>query len=77
MNAKEMFEQLGYIDKTKTPNEIHYLKEDDWWIIFNLTSRKIFVGYGYDSGKFSIDELKAINKQVEELGWLESENQNE
>ena len=71
MKAKEMFEELGFEYK-KSDFSISYYKEfrdydDETYILdidFRLFEKKI-------SNDFSIDMplLKAINKQVEELGW--------
>lgn len=66
-SAKEMFEELGYNVKFENNNFIHYtnlelLKEfkfhKDYKVFYIIGSKTIFG-----------DELQAINKQVEELGW--------
>lgn len=68
MSADEMFEELGYV-KTKA---------NDYWIIyknfrkdidFNLKHKTIEVGAEMKSEEVDIEELQAINKKVEELGW--------
>lgn len=73
-NAKEMFEKLGYEDIT---NEYSYDK-DYKAVYINKTYtphvRIIFVEYGTtkvidNEIDITIPLLKAINKQVEELGW--------
>ena len=82
MTAKEMFEKLGYdcieddsgISYTKLQERfdgeliistIRFLKRD---YLFSKTKQ-----YGlFGTTKFSyitLDELQAINKQVEQLGW--------
>ena len=71
MKAKEMFEELGFEYQENEIN-IKYYKEytdcyDESYILeidFRLIEKKIY-------SDFSIDMhlLKAINKQVEELGW--------
>lgn len=77
MSAKEMFEELGYekpfFEKDHT---IHYTKllyhdESGFFAKFNTVifikrDRKVEL-----SGKFKLEELKAINKQIEELHWEE------
>lgn len=73
MNAKEMFEKLGYIQKIQN-NVIYYFKEINipkryggsmfYYINFILEDKEIFI-----SRNLKIEELQAINKQVEELGW--------
>lgn len=74
MTAKEMFEKLG---REQTITEYDYYKSDiDYLdkktkqtnIFFDLEDKKIGFINIY---KITIQELKAINKQIEELGWLE------
>ena len=66
--ADEMFLELGYV-KTKA---------NEYWIIyknfrkdidFNLKHKTIEVGAEMESEEFDLQELQAINKKVEELGW--------
>lgn len=74
MTAKEMFEELGY-KEIKSDNEYNIIcyerytpKRDKEEIVFHRN--KHFATFL--NGKFSyvfIKELKAINKQIEELGW--------
>lgn len=71
MKAREMFEELGF-EYQENEITIRYFKEfrdydDDSYTLdidFRLIEKKIY-------SDFSIDMrlLKAINKQVEELGW--------
>lgn len=72
MSAKEMFEELGYevkyyIDKSQLIF-IGYTTEDkdvmDCEILFN-TKVKVFLFHNWIDEKI----YKAINKQIEELGW--------
>ena len=72
MTAQEMFEQLGYkysLDTFTlggTSRFISYEKKRGYeHIVFNLNKRII-----QTCAPLTIEELKAINKQVEELGWL-------
>ena len=85
MTADEMFEKLGYekdlhIDKKEqvwgeywTQNK--YCKR----ISFDYIDKEICVSTNYMLDKtleyeplyFNMQELQAINKKVEELGWLE------
>lgn len=74
MTAKEMFEELG---REQTITEYDYYKSDINYldkkteqtnIYFDLEDKKIGFINIY---KITIQELKAINKQVEELGWLD------
>lgn len=74
MTAKEMFEELGYKQTDKFPTYIEYLKKGKTAIIeitFDLEDKRVIkedfnTGYSY---YIKYDELQAINKQVEELGW--------
>lgn len=74
-SAKEMFEKLGY-EQHKSRYEITYnmanLKyiDDYRYIAFDKESKTIEVDDSSTEPFYlQIEELKAINKQVEELGW--------
>ena len=67
MSAKEMFEKLRYEyiqsrDKTLLKYERNGMKK----IWFDLESKDILL---VDVCHFTLKELQAINKQIEELGW--------
>ena len=66
--ALEWFEELGYeIDNTK--ESIRYFKNSTY--IWFWKDNKEFEGiFGFDSKGFNMQELQAINKKVEELGWI-------
>lgn len=75
-NAKEMFEELGYEEISK-PNTITYRlnKGYFYYICFKLNKKTVYKSKG-TCGKevassITQNELKAINKQVEELEWNE------
>lgn len=75
MNAEKMFKKLGY-KKRAFGNCIFYEKGSIMRHIiqFNLKD-KIFYSYTECGMANSIkiltaNELKAVNKQVEELGWI-------
>lgn len=66
MTAKEIFEKLGYIEKEKYLTFVEYVNEDgDRHIWFNKNNETIEV----PEDEFDVSLLKAINKQIEELGW--------
>ena len=67
MSAKEMFEELGYEYEQNDENQICICNLDcDEWLWFYL-DRKTF-----EYNEEIYRELhKAINKQIEELGWNE------
>lgn len=70
MTAKELFEELGYEVDYKNDYSLRYHNEEnDYYIYFYNYSKKIEVLHD-----ITLQELKAINKQVEELGWLDENN---
>jgi hypothetical protein len=82
MSAKEMFEKLGYARDESYDGILYskYVDENEsvnlWQIDFdkvNKTVEKSVSKAGFDmkywNSKITSEELKAINKQVEELGW--------
>lgn len=64
MTAKEMFEELGYDLVETTPYMMYYYNEENNIYIWFYNSETIEI-----VNEFTLDILKAINKQVEELGW--------
>lgn len=68
MTAKEMFEELGYTYNIGI-NYISY-KRGDSRIYFLLDFQTYEADYFINSMRVEMDELKAIYKQCEELGWL-------
>lgn len=76
MTAREMFESLGYkYSKDHDDNEmIEYYKFDGTTIDFWIREREfIALEYGEDPKSITVDEFKAIQQQLKELGWLEEE----
>ena len=72
MKAKEMFEKLGYGDYFNNGLRITYSNFDKEckMIEFDLKKKQlIFVDDSEEVFELSLEELQAINKQVEELGW--------
>ena len=83
MKAKEMFEELGYKQVEKTNYNVRYegqtgmINAYDFYIemwrreeMNDFFVRKATMQKEYVSNIFGA-ELKAINKQIEELGWNE------
>lgn len=77
--AREMFEDLGYkyhfyediCEKRKKHKNYAHIFSKDWLDIwFVLKSREIEI-VNYDNTNLSMQELKAINQMVKELGWLD------
>ena len=73
MTAKEMFAALGYVEKTENIREdavIVYGKKES---IISFDENKQVYKEGMTS-IITLDEWKAINKQIEELGWDNDES---
>ena len=78
-SAKEMFEELGY-KAINTQHSIEYIKwkgQKEQSIYFDSATKTLGI-YIYDTYDDVYDiltvdmpTLKAINKQCEELGWLD------
>lgn len=83
MNAREMFEELGYSLKVDNNNLIEYSKEDCGHtdFCFEIETKRFYSRYSFSSSILStphsitLDEFEAVQKQMEELGWVEEENQ--
>jgi len=71
-NADELFEEMGYV-KVHDKNHIYYNnRELDCTIEFDLNRRLICIGNEDNYVSYcTMQELKAINKKCEELGWLQ------
>lgn len=78
--AKEMFSKLGYEKLYKHNSYMFYEKElkknpkyenDYVHIGFEFVDKTFSKTYGDDKSAYEItmEELQAINKQIEELGW--------
>lgn len=75
MTAREMFERLGYRPNYNFKDCIRYdPKGDDdevcKYFIFNIKERTVAVGELYKSAFATMDEFKAIQQQMRELGWI-------
>ena len=80
MKAKEMFEELGYNLDTAEENSRLYCKnildkntfgyKDSEMIYFDDEYNEI---YFTNKEYLNSDELKAINQQCKELGWLDEQ----
>ena len=65
MSAREMFEKLGYDLLHNIKYQIMYYNSIyDTYIYFYKTRKHIEI-----TNEITSEELQAINKQVEELGW--------
>lgn len=70
--ADEMFDELGYKKTFTEVDNIKYYKDDDNVIYFVITHRTFHKTGEYDGmcDSITIQELQAINKKCEELGWI-------
>ena len=79
MSALEMFEQLGYKlmneDLIWKKNRILYIKDRTAisFLFITKTYYKYTYSYNVESEAITIDEHKAITKQMEELYWFNEE----
>lgn len=80
-SADEMFEELGYVKfDNKNVKEIRFIKKMNKTTMADISFHKVFKRievYFYDSEQciemtkpILTEELQAINKKVEELGWI-------
>ena len=79
MGSKEMFEKLGYyllFDASELSYRADINDKDYIQIIFHKNSKNWHIIKVIDNGDYSIvypvsmQLQKAINKQIEELGWI-------
>lgn len=77
--ADEMFKKLGYTEINSKPTYIEYLNKQDWGayerIKFEYRNKRVVRdartgSYNKMIRYITLDELKAINKKCEELGWI-------
>lgn len=75
MKAEDMFLKLGYECK-RSRQRISYTKtvyRTTTLIVFDLKAKQAYCECGMAFKIPSEEEKKAIQKQIEELGWLEKE----
>ena len=72
ITAREMFKKLGYkYNKYRDRNKmIEYRKEDSTSVLFWIKERKFSVSEYCEPKDITVDEFKAIQQQIKELGWL-------
>lgn len=81
MSAKEMFEELGYEQKLEYYRgevmRIKYVVDGNYHtqFMFDMNNKMFYSYFKTNDGSempawVEIKHLKAINKQIEELGWL-------
>lgn len=67
--ADKMFEELGYI-KYESKYNIYYTAQFGTEIAFNKKDKDVTKYWGMENQYIDMQELKAINKKCEELGWI-------
>lgn len=83
MNAREMFEELGYSLKVEHNDFIEYSKEDCGHIdfYFLIETKRFYSRYCFSPSfqstahSITLDEFEAVQKQMEELGWFEGKKE--
>lgn len=70
MKAKEMFEKLGYKFSVLGDYIIYKHEKGEKRVVFDIPMKTYNANAGIYSMHVNVKELKAINKQCEELGWL-------
>lgn len=73
MNAEEMFESLGYTLIRSDNCFISYEKNKIdalIRIVFVMKDKKFYSKYNMVAHDITMDEIKAINQQCKELGWI-------
>lgn len=68
MTAIEMFESLGY-GCHKPDEKIEYSRSVEY-IIFRVNEHEFYAGYCNEPKDITMDEFKAIQQQLKELGWI-------
>lgn len=75
MTASEMFEKLGYKRNVESKKIIYFLELEGTFyydeITFDLLEKEILIDTNFEVTNIGDYLLKAIDKQAEELGWLE------
>ena len=79
-SADKMLEELGYKQEPTQLEVLEYYKDDYNVLIFNYKHKGIWKSGAYDGmcDVITMQELKAINKKCQELGWedMNYENRN-
>ena len=69
--SEELFDDLGLYLERETPFDFELKNDDDKIIKINKERREIACFNYYDGFEYlTLEELQAINKKVDELGWV-------
>lgn len=74
--AQEMFKTLGYECRLAYQHICYVRHDNDGRIIsvvFDLKKKEFCSGYGLALRGIGVDEFLAVQKQIQELGWIEKE----
>ena len=72
--ARQIFESLGYTLTSNNSDFIKYEKFKDNDLItfvFSVSDKKFYSDYNVIAHDITIDELKAVIQQYEELDWID------
>lgn len=74
MTASEMFEKMGYERSVEREKIIYLFETEDryyYQVTFDLSEKIVVIETNFERTEIEDDLLKAIDKQAEELGWLD------
>lgn len=81
LTAREMFESLGYKYGEESDERYNYkvikYYEANTEFVFSINAREFAVSYCEEPKYITVDEFKAIQQQMKELGWIEPEQKQE
>lgn len=72
MNAREMFKSLGY-ERSKYYDRnriIQYYNEEETQFVFWIAEQEFSASEYGEPKNITVDEFKAIQQQLKELGWI-------
>lgn len=73
MTAEQMFEKLGYKRRADIDVIVYFQKFGLLYfkIMFDLSEKIVDIDTNFERTEIEDDLLKAIDKQAEELGWIQ------
>lgn len=69
--AEKMFKELGYEKGYLLDNIVYETEDMQNMIGFYASDKTFYAQWQIEPKSITIEELKAINQQVKELGWLD------
>lgn len=67
MTAKEMFDELGYIEAIRNSTDICSVSKKGHHLRFDGVNKVLWNDHAF----LTLEEIKAIIQQCKELGWLD------